>query len=73
LTRDEQPKNMKSQYRSVLIFKREGTDICPVRPMVNPALDVGVSASVVSANLMLQTYNINFLEFILPTSTFSVV
>jgi len=38
LKRGEQPKNMKNQLRSVLIFKREDPGICPVFPMVNPAL-----------------------------------
>jgi len=32
---------MKNQQRSVLILKREAPDICPVCPMVNPALNPG--------------------------------
>ena len=36
--RGEQPKNTKNQQRSVLISKREAPAICPVCPMVNPAL-----------------------------------
>jgi len=40
LTRGEQPKDMKKQQWSAWIFKREAPGICPVCPMVNPALSV---------------------------------
>jgi len=46
LTRGEQPKNMKNQYKECFDIeargpqKREVQGICPVCPMVNPALPV---------------------------------
>jgi len=38
LTRGEQLKYTKKQYKSVLVFMRETPGICPVCPMFKPSL-----------------------------------